>query len=492
MTQGEPRSDMVFANVRDLARELRRTFDARYLSLALVVPSFEVLRRVSFALPLAVAGSSSAGACMTAGVGGLLATAACALALGMRGRAWHAGRATWAALALVVLAAIAMAPAACGTLPARAGILGVAGYALAGSALCLLVLGWVSALATCEPRAALAHVACALALGSLLMPLVIEAPGARSLLCLLFCCLAVCAGMLARICGHPSGRRGEARPAAAASPAAQGEPSEAPTLRELARHGLDGPAVGLALTAFSWGVMSIPPMPYLHDHKWWVYPAGFAIAVAVIGALVYTLRKDARFGVMRQKTFFLLPVFAVFLSYFSFIRMLDANGSLKDVLSVGFNMSVAGFVTLFLTSSAARCREKGLSPECAAPGLVACAASFGLGAVLFEAYGNNAMYFQIVFTTLYILGLAFIATRQASLNDDSRLAERCEAASARADLSARESEILRLVATGYSVARIAEELTISPETVRTHKKRIYAKLDVHSHDELMRRVRSGK
>ena len=52
--------------------------------------------------------------------------------------------------------------------------------------------------------------------------------------------------------------------------------------------------------------------------------------------------------------------------------------------------------------------------------------------------------------------------------------------------------MLRLTVAGYSPVRIAEELTISPETVRTHKKRIYAKLEVHSHDELMRLVRTGK
>ncbi len=59
-------------------------------------------------------------------------------------------------------------------------------------------------------------------------------------------------------------------------------------------------------------------------------------------------------------------------------------------------------------------------------------------------------------------------------------------------LSQREDEVLHLTVAGYSPVHIAEELTISPETVRTHKKRIYAKLEVHSHDELMRLVRTGK
>ena len=33
--------------------------------------------------------------------------------------------------------------------------------------------------------------------------------------------------------------------------------------------------------------------------------------------------------------------------------------------------------------------------------------------------------------------------------------------------------------------RIAEELVISENTVRTHVRHIYAKLDVHSHQELI-------
>ena len=191
--------------------------------------------------------------------------------------------------------------------------------------------------------------------------------------------------------------------------------------------------------------------------------------------------------------FFLLPVFAVFMSYFSFIRMLDAGGGLKNFLSVGYNMSMAGFFTLFAVSAAAQSKEKGLDIRTvAAPTLIACTLSYSLGAVLYAIYGNTAMYFQIVFTTLYILGLAFISSRRASLNDDSRLEERCVATGRKFGLSQREDEVLRLTVAGYSPVRIAEELTISPETVRTHKKRIYAKLEVHSHDELMRLVRTGK
>lgn len=47
-------------------------------------------------------------------------------------------------------------------------------------------------------------------------------------------------------------------------------------------------------------------------------------------------------------------------------------------------------------------------------------------------------------------------------------------------LSARETEILEQLAAGKSRKRIADELFIDQETVKTHLKNIYFKLDVHS------------
>jgi DNA-binding NarL/FixJ family response regulator len=49
-----------------------------------------------------------------------------------------------------------------------------------------------------------------------------------------------------------------------------------------------------------------------------------------------------------------------------------------------------------------------------------------------------------------------------------------------AGLSAREVEVLRLVAQGLSNAQIAEQLVISPYTVNAHMRSIYNKLEVNS------------
>ncbi len=55
-----------------------------------------------------------------------------------------------------------------------------------------------------------------------------------------------------------------------------------------------------------------------------------------------------------------------------------------------------------------------------------------------------------------------------------------------ATLTAREQEILRLLAEGMSTREIAEKLYISPKTVENHRANIMNKLDLHSTLELVR------
>lgn len=80
----------------------------------------------------------------------------------------------------------------------------------------------------------------------------------------------------------------------------------------------------------------------------------------------------------------------------------------------------------------------------------------------------------------------------AAASDDSdaehlrdRLSKRCLELKAAYGLTKREAEILEHIARGYSVSHIAEELVISENTVRTHSKHIYTKLDVHKRQEIL-------
>ena len=47
-------------------------------------------------------------------------------------------------------------------------------------------------------------------------------------------------------------------------------------------------------------------------------------------------------------------------------------------------------------------------------------------------------------------------------------------------LTAREAEVLRLLARGRTYAQVAEDLGMSAHTVGTHVKNAYRKLDVHN------------
>lgn len=59
-------------------------------------------------------------------------------------------------------------------------------------------------------------------------------------------------------------------------------------------------------------------------------------------------------------------------------------------------------------------------------------------------------------------------------------------------LTRRETEILEQISTGKSRKRIAEELYIDLETVKSHIKNIYHKLDVHSKADAIKAARDNK
>jgi DNA-binding NarL/FixJ family response regulator len=59
-------------------------------------------------------------------------------------------------------------------------------------------------------------------------------------------------------------------------------------------------------------------------------------------------------------------------------------------------------------------------------------------------------------------------------------------------LSARELEVLELLASGKSYSSIADQLFVDKETIRSHIKNIYLKLEVHSKAEAIEKARKNK
>ena len=58
-------------------------------------------------------------------------------------------------------------------------------------------------------------------------------------------------------------------------------------------------------------------------------------------------------------------------------------------------------------------------------------------------------------------------------------------------ITERETEIMLLLTTGRSAARIAESLGVSTATVNSHVHHIYQKLDIHSRQELIDLIEGG-
>lgn len=73
--------------------------------------------------------------------------------------------------------------------------------------------------------------------------------------------------------------------------------------------------------------------------------------------------------------------------------------------------------------------------------------------------------------------------------EDKATSERCAKAVEKFGLTKREGEILLFLAQGQNAATIAENEVIALNTARTHIARIHRKMDVHSQQELLKRLR---
>lgn len=73
---------------------------------------------------------------------------------------------------------------------------------------------------------------------------------------------------------------------------------------------------------------------------------------------------------------------------------------------------------------------------------------------------------------------------------DALIESSCDALAGECGLTEREREVFGMLARGHNGYHIRDELTLSYNTVKTHVKRIYRKLDVHSQQELIDLVES--
>ena len=119
--------------------------------------------------------------------------------------------------------------------------------------------------------------------------------------------------------------------------------------------------------------------------------------------------------------------------------------------------------------------------EALAPNAYAVAAVYALGCVVLFA------------TSLYDLDLHQELEARLLPEDVGPLALQwfCEHCVERYGLTSREAEVLGLLAAGRDASRIEESLNITYATVRTHIRKIYRKLQIHSRQELLDLIESS-
>ena len=123
--------------------------------------------------------------------------------------------------------------------------------------------------------------------------------------------------------------------------------------------------------------------------------------------------------------------------------------------------------------------------------VLACTASMGVGMALFQLLGQGAQMVSLCVLTLYLVAMLIASTRQTyHLQAERQTAQfgverACGRIAERYALSPRETEILAFLAHGRGAPYVGEKLCISPETVRTHTKRIYEKCGVHAKEDLL-------
>lgn len=159
-------------------------------------------------------------------------------------------------------------------------------------------------------------------------------------------------------------------------------------------------------------------------------------------------------------------------------------GVLWVIYDIGHRFSQVGLDAPWLQDSPLACTS------------LLCACVIGLGLFLGQGGSKAIVSPQLIrvenIELMRTAGSPRLRNREtgSSIHEDDRVSRRMSELATRYFLTAREAEIAELVARGMTVKQIAQKLSISENTVRTHTKAAYVKLDVHKKAALMELVAS--
>ena len=123
----------------------------------------------------------------------------------------------------------------------------------------------------------------------------------------------------------------------------------------------------------------------------------------------------------------------------------------------------------------------------------------GMGTPLFDLFAAALI---LLFVGYALIGLRRFSFREVSDGvtpvetavveaPKATFDERCRALASQYSLTPRELEVFQMLARGRDRAYIQEQLVVSRNTVKAHVKHIYAKLDIHSHQDVIDLVEKG-
>lgn len=256
--------------------------------------------------------------------------------------------------------------------------------------------------------------------------------------------------------------------------------------------------------AFAWSVVTLSELEMVGQgfQLPFLIGAGFAAALAV-SSILYSARLDT-FTLYR----WMLPVLVVSLTLLVYETTIARTLSyiLITVAQVGFDI----MIWLYFTSISRRGYRSAAITLGMSRGFAQVGVTVGslLGPYLVQraAAGDaTPAGISLVMICVLVIVIGFVLNRQAWFEKvirdepglpqsrDERTDEEppFQRIAARYGLSPREREVLVFLAHGRSLPYIREQLVFSKNTVDTHAKNLYRKLDVHSRQELIDLIDKG-
>lgn len=177
---------------------------------------------------------------------------------------------------------------------------------------------------------------------------------------------------------------------------------------------------------------------------------------------------------------------------------------LSSVLYFGFEMSSVSLIYLCIQKS----QEKGWQPHIVygialMPEFIALAIGYISGMTFYrwDGLAQTTAFMGVSLAAVYLLCMGYFLVNEARKKRGESISQSDSSKAEESDVSAldpsksltkREKEVLEYMIRGYSLPSISSELCISLNTTKGHASNIYAKLGVHSKQELIKMFNQSK